>query len=1751
MVFDWLRDVRQQLWAFCFRSVRRRLALRRKSSRSLRSAQALESRVLLSAFTVNSLVDVPDVNPGDGISDDGSGNSSLRTAIMEANALPGNDTVLLGPGLYVLSLIGADEDAALAGDLDVTESLTIIGTGADTTIIDAAGVDRVFQVFAGASLNLRGLTITGGDVVGKGGGLYNDGHVSLRDSTVTGNSSADRGGGIYSATGADLNIADTTISNNTTDNRGGGIFSKGVLTIQGSSISGNTASVRAGGLQSTGIGTIINSTVFGNSAVDLAGGIRNTGVLTVANTTVSGNSAGVNGGGVQNQNTMVITASTITKNTAATGGGVFNKAGKSITLQNTIVAGNTATTADADTSGVFLTDGNNLIGDLGNATGFVAGVRGDQIGDAGSPIDPGLGPLMDNGGATLSHALLAGSPAIDAGDHTRAVRLNGRLPIIDEGTFAVAGVDSTVSSNGTVNINGPSVLRVPDWIPVDERPDAQANYYLYFANHRGDSIRMAWADSIGGPWTVFNYGTATDQSLSGRVTPGDGVLDLNLGADATIDLGAVVIDNHIASPDVRLDEVNQRIVMYFHSPVIGPLNQTTFVATSKFGLNFNMAADGGDVFPGETHGVREVALGRSYFKTFEVDGRAFALANSGKLFRGPATTSGGSPATIANADADGGLWNPPEGFDLTSLYWEEVPAEDNPINKLLVPEFLRPHVDPETDPDGLLRDFDASSGPRHSGVLYESEIDPDKIFVYYSGRYDAPESVMLAVIDLSGLSPAERQDPVNWVVPTGKEALVFSPEENWEGIENPFSDNGEPFSSGGDATGVQQLRDPDLYIDTDGLVYLFYSGAGEEAIGMALVVPQIDQSGNSRFGDVAADIGALEFTDDNAAWARHVIDSAIGGADGARFEDVNNDGLLDIAVGWEQAGISRAYLNPGPSGVKEVWPAVTVGVTPDVEDAVFADVDGDGAIDVVSATEGGNRQLMVNFAPADPADYTNSAMWTTVAFPTLSTPNAPSQRWMYSLVMDVNQDGNLDVVSGGKDDAKVGWFEAPEINKRDLSKWQYHEMGNVGWTMSLIESDMDGDGDSDIVLTDRQTDFGLQGARWLENPGSDGDQTSLWTNHFIGTQYEQTMFMTLADMDGDLDLDIVYPVANDQRVLWLERLDSTGDSWTEHVINGPANVGSGKAIEVADINNDGQLDLILSFANARNGKSGVVWLEYSNSVFDSDWVRHEISGPDGVKFDLVTMLDLDDDGDLDLVTTEEKGSDEIPELGVIWYENNTTQNTVPTLDAFSDLTINEDAPEQTVNLTGISAGGTESDPLRVTAISSNTGLIPNPTVTYTSPASNGSLQFAPVANQSGTATITVTVEDGGLDGDLSTGGDNATFSQQFIVAVIEVQAATISGRHLFYNNSRFDDPAGLMGDPSVNANDDGAIATDKVALQSGATATFANYTSYNRGINGIMVDIDRGDSGGPLTADDFEFRVGNTADPSTWAVAPAPNGFAVRTAAGVNGSDRVAFTWADGAIKNQWLQVTVKANANTGLANDDVHYWGHQFGETGNNAATTVNFDDTLLVLNNPSGFTPALIDNPYDINRDGRVNFDDTLLVLNNPSGFSSLLLFNPPAPPASGTSAAQAASPFADDMDATPDQPASQTKISVTEVVEIQTTIIAAPVDIQAVSDETISGGPEPLPVTQTPAIRPVPAAAAGVVNVVNGPRFTLRGIQGVSPVSPSVSVPTSTNDSFHESEDGKSANISHAPVASSRDEERPRGFGRFLGFGGLFRR
>lgn len=211
-----------------------------------------------------------------------------------------------------------------------------------------------------------------------------------------------------------------------------------------------------------------------------------------------------------------------------------------------------------------------------------------------------------------------------------------------------------------------------------------------------------------------------------------------------------------------------------------------------------------------------------------------------------------------------------------------------------------------------------------------------------------------------------------------------------------------------------------------------------------------------------------------------------------------------------------------------------------------------------------------------------------------------------------------------------------------------------------------------------------------------------------------------------------------------------------------------------------------------------------------------------------------------------------------------------------------------------------------------------------------------------------------------------------VVLTALAPSTSIAGRRLFYNNSGFDG-----NNPAAGAADDGAIASDKAALLPGQTATFANVSSYSRGINGVVLDI-QGLSGTP-SASDFIFRTGNDNTPSGWATAADPT-ISVRAGAGANGSARVTFTWPDGTIKNTWLQITAKTSL--GLSSADVFYFGSAVGESGNLPTTSfqVNSSDEIGARNNPKTFVnPALITDAYDFNRDGYVNATDQILARSN----------------------------------------------------------------------------------------------------------------------------------------------------------------------------
>ncbi len=382
-------------------------------------------------------------------------------------------------------------------------------------------------------------------------------------------------------------------------------------------------------------------------------------------------------------------------------------------------------------------------------------------------------------------------------------------------------------------------------------------------------------------------------------------------------------------------------------------------------------------------------------------------------------------------------------------------------------------------------------------------------------------------------------------------------------------------------------------------------------------------------------------------WKRHSIDNSLSGADGVRLADVNNDGLLDIATGWEESGETRVYLHPGFGLVKKQWPSVIVGLAPSVEDAVFADLDNDGAIDVISSTEGKSRKIYVHWAPPEKDDYLNASKWQTEIMPSSQI----NFQWMFAVPSQIDGLNGLDIIAGPKgSDSQLGWFQAPD-NPRNLAGWKWHPVSRAKWTMSLFNRDMDHDGDLDIVISDRKPGT-TNGVRWLENPNELNDQKKQWKNHFIGGKGSEVMFMDIADLDGDGLDDVIVTEYTNQQIIYMKRLDQSGLKWKQFLIEIPEITGRAKAVKVGDINGDGNPDLVhVTNTLNDNTKEGIIWMSFLNKPTDPKWEWHHLSGPEGIKFDRIELLDLDGDGDLDVLTCEENYGTNSQGLGVIWYEN--------------------------------------------------------------------------------------------------------------------------------------------------------------------------------------------------------------------------------------------------------------------------------------------------------------------------------------------------------------------------------------------------------------------------------------------------------------------------------------------------------------------
>ena len=418
-----------------------------------------------------------------------SGPGSLRQALADAND---GDTINFDASVGSVILTTAE--------LVIDKSVTLSGAPQMVPVVRSSQTEfRIFHVMPGHSVEINGLTIYGGHITGdNGGGILNDNstltiaHCTVWANAIVSASANNSGGGIYNSGTMTLN--QVIVNNNNAvfsgggggETSGGGISNTGTMIIIAGTVQSNMGFASAGGIFNTGMLTITGSTIVNNQTGNpghfggSGGGIINDGTMTIQDSTINGNTArggdiqGGEGGGISGNNNT-ITNSTITGNSAVRGGGVAgggniahttfsnNSAiyyGNTLYLTSQLELGNTILKAGGsgvniyNHNGSLITRGYNICSD--NGSGFLNG-PGDQIN-----TDPMLGPLQDNGGPTFTHALLPGSPAIDAGDpsFTPPPYYDQRGPVfwrvrngrIDSGSFEVqAGTTPSPTPTATAS----------------------------------------------------------------------------------------------------------------------------------------------------------------------------------------------------------------------------------------------------------------------------------------------------------------------------------------------------------------------------------------------------------------------------------------------------------------------------------------------------------------------------------------------------------------------------------------------------------------------------------------------------------------------------------------------------------------------------------------------------------------------------------------------------------------------------------------------------------------------------------------------------------------------------------------------------------------------------------------------------------------------------------------------------------------------------------------------------------------------------------------------------------------------------------------------------------------------------------------------------------------------------------------------------------------------------------------------------
>jgi hypothetical protein len=435
------------------------------------------------------------------------GFGSLRQAIIDATTNAEANTVAFeistsdngynaSENRFTINLLTPLPDIPLA-------PMTISNNMAHGLTVKGNGTFRIFTLVNSAVVIMNNLTVSNGfSSDGLGGGIFmgNSSTLTLNGSTVSNNNVAASGGGIYMSNSGTLTLMNSTVRDNTASS-GGGVymFDSSTLNVNSSTINANIANNGGSG------GGVYNGT---------------SGTINAVNSTFDGNSAANRGGGIYNTATITFNNNTVSSNTAAAGGGIFNNF--VATMNNNLVALNTAPDGKdllgRGSLGNAFNGSYNLIGNADGSEGL--GATTNQLGTTLNPIDPRIGALRDNGGATLTRAVLTRSPAID----------KGNTSIITDQRGATRPYDNLLIPNAAAG-NGADIgafERTFSPTPFDFDADGKADISIF----RPSNGEWWYQKSSNGSSATFQFGAGTDKIVPADYTA-DGKADVAIFRPST------------------------------------------------------------------------------------------------------------------------------------------------------------------------------------------------------------------------------------------------------------------------------------------------------------------------------------------------------------------------------------------------------------------------------------------------------------------------------------------------------------------------------------------------------------------------------------------------------------------------------------------------------------------------------------------------------------------------------------------------------------------------------------------------------------------------------------------------------------------------------------------------------------------------------------------------------------------------------------------------------------------------------------------------------------------------------------------------------------------------------------------------------------------------------------------------------------------------------------------------------------------